>query len=349
MSAEKKIPPPLPSGHYAPTIQNRPEQYSPMLQGPGTNKLVNISTRKDAFNIDPITNIATLKDGDLTVFIDTYSSVTGGLRVSARKLLDACTIILTKQTDYRGNIEPRAKVIISLEDFMTLCGIPKTKASKDETRKRVKEDLETLYRVSFEWKETDGKGYNDFAKMRLCTEIGIKNGNIILGFSPSVAEYLQSAYLMQYPNILFQLNARNPNLWPIGRKLALHNSIDNNRETGTANTLSVRSLLESAPDIPKYEEVMQGNKNVTDRIIKPLELCLDQLIEENFLSEWTYWNARNIELTYEQLLIMDYQTFISSYIHFAIAMESPDQTSRLKAKETKPIKKKNIRKKIPSG
>lgn len=70
-----------------------------------------------------------------------------------------------------------------------------------------------------------------------------------------MANYLNQAYIMQYPLELLAISECNPNAYPIARKLALHHSIDNNHKKGTANIISVAKLLESAPEIPSIEVV----------------------------------------------------------------------------------------------
>lgn len=343
---KKDTPPPsVAIAHYVPHAeQGQTEYYSPMLQGPATNAFAHISSRDEAYTIDQITGKATLENEDIKVFIggieSRYEDLAGKARPSARKLLDAMAIKLTGQTDYQGRLVPQQRVVFPLEDYMRLCGMKITKTAKDEARKRIREDLTILYETSVEW-EGKGQQKGEFLKSRICSSVGdIKGGNIYFTFALDVAEYLQKAYLMQYPNILFRLDTRNKNLWVIGRKLALHNSIDKNRTTGTANTLSVASLLKAAPDIPSHEEVNKTGRQYTQRIIKPLEACLDQLVEVGFLSEWTYWNARNAPLTDGQLNALDYETFIASYVHFTMATEPPDQTPRLEAKKARPVRKK---------
>lgn len=331
------IPPTIQTPHR----QDAPEHYSPMLQGPGTNKLVNIPTRKDAFTVDLITGTAALKDGDLEVFIEAYNMV-NGLRTSAKKLFDACAIALTRQTNYRGDDDPNPQIIISLKEYMDLCGVPDTKPSRDKARRIIEQDLKTLLKSHIGWKEQAGnKKAKDFLDMNVCTEVGIQNGNILFQFSPRLAKYLQHAYVMQYPHALFQLDSRNPNLWTMGRKLALHNSMDSNRTAGTANTISVRSLLESAPEIPTHEKVMAGDRNLNKNIITPFEKCLDTLVAKGVLKEWTYWNSRNKTLTDKQLAKLPYDVFIDVYVHFIFVHDLPDQTKRLAARAKKTGRPKN--------
>lgn len=307
---------------------NTPKFIS-MLNGTATNRLTNISTLSNPPKLDAYTKTATIEQGTLKVFIDSYSELTGGLRTSTHKLLDACTLALTQQNNYRdknGTLNPC--VTIPLERFMELCGIPLTKPSKDKTRRKVKEDLETLYHISLEWTETSGNKTRDFAKMRLCDKVALVRGNIVFSFSPDMARYLTNAYLMQYPIELLKVDERNPNAYPVGRKLLLHNSIDNNKRKGTANILSVKSILEVCPDIPTYEQVLATGRQLEQRIRTPFEIALNS--HSSFI-RWEYCNSKGVPLTEEQLQATDYSTFINLYIKFDV-LGVPDQTARLEAR-----------------
>lgn len=288
--------------------------YIAMLNGTATNQLTNINTNAIPPTIDIITGNATIEQGTLKVFIDKYSKLKG-VRTSTLKLLDTCTMYLTKQNTYRGNNEKiNTTVIIPLEQYMSLCGIPLTKSSKDKTRRKVKEDLETLFHMSLEWTEASGKKIKDFAKMRICDKIAIVRGNINFNFSKDMAGYLTDAYIMQYPMELLKVDERNSNLYPLGRKLLLHYSINNNRKKGTSNIISVKALLEVCPDIPTYEEVFKLNRNIDQRIKTPLEKALDAL---KFIN-WEYSNSKGVPLTEEQILSTDYKTFEKLYIKFNV-------------------------------
>ena len=317
------------SPSITPTDTAEPKPFTAMLNGTATNKLTNISTRSNPPIIDAITGNATIEQGTLKVFIDKYSELTGGLRTSTHKLLDACTIELTRQNNYRGKDEKlNPLVTIPLEHFMELCGIPLTKPSKDKARRKVKEDLDTLYHISLEWTETSGKKTKDFAKMRVCDKVALVRGNIVFSFSLDMARYLTNAYLMQYPMDLLKVDERNPNTYHIGKKLLLHNSIDNNQRKGTAHILSVKSLLEVCPDIPTYEQVLATDRAIDRRIKAPFETALNSL--SSFI-RWEYCNSKGIPLTEEQLTSTDYGTFEKLFIRFEVIGE-PDQTARLEAR-----------------
>ena len=311
-----------------PADATEPKPFTAMLNGTATNQLTSISTRSNPPIVDAITGNATIEQGTLKVFIDSYSELTGGLRTSTHKLLDALTIVLTQQNNYRGADERINPLVeLSQERFMELCGIPITKPSKDKNRRRVKEDLETLYHISMEWTEQSGRKVKDFAKMRLCDKIAFVRGKIYFSFSQDMAKYLTNAYIMQYPVELLKIDERNPSSYHIGKKLLLHNSIDNNKRKGTANILSVKSLLEVCPDIPTYEQVLATGRQFDQRIKTPFETALNAL---PFI-RWEYSNSKGVALTEEQLQATDFNTFIKLYIKFE-AIGVPDQTARLEAR-----------------
>jgi hypothetical protein len=323
----KKVP-----THFMPIPERRPS-FSPMLQGTGPNRLTQISTRNADQPVDAITGLATITNGNLTVFIEKYNSLAGGLRISTHKLLDACTIALTAQNNYRKMLIPKTLVTIPLEDYMHRCGIPMTKSSKDKTRRKVKEDLETLFNTSIEWTEPSGKQTRDFAKMRICDMVGIKGGNILMNFSHALAQYLIDSYIMQYSLELFKVDDRNPNTYYLGKKLLQHHSIDNNQKRGTANIISVRAALDSMPEIPTYKKVKRIGRQVEQRIISPFENTLNTL-SGTVLTSWEYCNSKGTPLTDEQLKDFDYFVFIDCYINFEV-LNAPAQTARLLAKAEK--------------
>jgi len=309
--------------HFAPATEQEKPPFAPMLQGMGTNKLSQISTRSATPTVDAITGVATIAAGDFKVFIEQYNTLAGGLRISTHKLLDACSIALTSQSHYRGTGELNTVVSIPLEDYMTMCGTPVTKPSKDKTRRRVHEDLETLYNLSIEWKEKSGKNTRDYQKMRVITSHGIQRGMIIVGFSPELADYLTHAYIMQYPTALLKVDERNPNSYHVGRKLLLHHSIENNRRRGTANLISVSILLEACPNIPSYTDVMRGDRHVDQQIVTPLENALNAL---PFIT-WEYSNAKGVALSENQLKKGSFADFITLYIHFTVK-DLPDHSGK---------------------
>lgn len=306
--------------HFIPEAnQNR---FSSMLQGKGTNKLTQISMKKTDPDVDGITGLAILTDGFFTVFIDKYNELTDGLRLSTHKLFDVFTIALTAQNTYRTTGALETTVTIPLDEYMRKCGIPQTKASKDKTRRRVKEDLDILYNTSIEWSEPSGKEIKDYMKMRIITAQGIKNGKIIVSFSPEIVRYLTNAYIMQYPEGILKISEKNTNSYYLGKKLLLHHSINNNKLKGTANIISVRALLEATPELPDYEEISKADRHLSRRIIEPFERDMNAL---SSILAWEYCNSGGEPLTDEQVNDFNYSAFIKRYVVFEVLGEDEQE------------------------
>ena len=297
--------------------------FNPMFQGPGTNRLAQLGARRPAAEVNPVTGEAVITKGDLTVFIDRWNSQAGsGLRVSTFKLLDVCALALTAVNPHRPGpgLAPRTSVSIDLDDYLDICGIPDTKPSKDKTRRKVKEDLEILFNLSLEWSEPRGGQTADYAKMRLITSQGLKNGRILVNFSPEMAAYLTGAYVMQYPMAVLKIDERGSAAYHFGRKLALHHSMEANQAGGTANLISVKSLLACAPDIPSPEEVAASGRQFEQRIQTPFVKALEAL--ESFI-RWEFANAKGQPLADGQLDDFRYAVFIESYLKFEIKGSDP--------------------------
>lgn len=303
------------AGHFLPQPPITPSYFS-MLQGPGTNKLTQISLKRKVPPVDPITGTATISYGNLTVSIENFIKLAaGGPRVSTYKLFDLCAIALTQLNSYRTSSDPKTVVVITLDDYMEHFGIPMTKPSRDKARRRVKEDLDFLFNMSMSWQEGSGKEARDY-KTRIIAAREIQNSKIFVEFSLGMATYLTNAYIMSYPSALFKTDDRIPSAYHIGKKLALHYSMTNNQRKGTANLISVKSLLDAAPDIPSYKEVMEKDRHLSQRIIAPFEKALNSL--PAFLADWRYVGPKGAPLADEQKENFDYSVFIESYIQFEL-------------------------------
>lgn len=293
--------------------------FNPMFQGPGTNRLAQLGSRRPLPEVNPVTGEAIITKGDLRVFIDKWNSsqAGSGLKISTLKLLDICALALTAINTHRpGSARPpKTSVSIDLDEYMRICGIPATKPSKDKARRKVKEDLEILFNISLEWSEPLGGKTADYAKMRIITSQGIKNGRILVNFSPEMGAYLTGAYVMQYPMAVLKIDERNSSAYHFGRKLALHHSMESNQAGGTANIISVKSLLSSAPDIPPHQEVAAAGRQFEQRIQNPFNRTMEAL--EGFI-DWEFCNSKGQPLDEDQINDFKYSVFIDCYIKFEI-------------------------------
>ncbi|WP_332060223.1 RepB family plasmid replication initiator protein [Streptococcus canis] len=316
--------------------------FAPMLNGTATNALAIIGRNAEPTRINPLAdNEATIENGDFKVFIEKYSNKKS-LKVGVVKLLDLLAVELTKLNHYRAK-DPntlQTTVTFSLDDYMTYLGIENidNPNTRKDARKRLKEALDTLYSISLEWEEKSGDKVKNYAKMRICEAQGISRGIASFTFTTSMAHYLNQSYIMQYPLDLLAIGERNPNAYPVARKLALHHSIDNNHKKGTANIISVAKLLESAPEIPTIEAVRAVNGSWGERIKDKLEKALDAVGDT---ISWEYSNSKGVPLTDKQIELSDYETFIKLFIKFDIK-GAPDPTKRLEEKQRKATARKKV-------
>ena len=310
-----------------PTVPETPEHeeapiYRPMLHGPGLDSLAQISTRETPEQ-DKIIDTAVYTGPNYRFTMIEYSEILGnGLRVSTQKLLDALVMDLTLKNN-RGSRPKTTTAIIDLEEYMRRCGKDINKSNKDKERRKIKEDLDALYRLSLEWKERTGNqaggadkaGSKNFVKMRICTTIGIiKNSQIVVNFTPEIAEYLTNSYIMWYPANLLKTDDRNPCTYHIGRKLLIHHNNLNNQKGGTASIISVKALLDSTRDIPSEAEV--SGRHFYQCRIKPLLKALDALVEKEVLKKWELCNAKMKPLSKSQQDRKGYKATLDRYVFF---------------------------------
>lgn len=342
------------------------EAFLPMVQGAATNRFRATATKNIV--IDRNGN-AMIEEEGFKAFFKDYAKLKGGLSVGAKKMLDAGALALTAQNHFRAKQGQHINtaVAIALEEYGRLRGFgitPRQTSTPEEEeaekkrltnvmheiRKRANAELAVLYSLSLSWTEP-GKKQADYTDVRMLQSKGIRGGYINMRFSEDIANYLTHAYIMQYPTALQAIDERNPRTYNVGWKLALHHSMDNNRAKGTANIISVTSLLDACGDMPSFEDIQASkNRGHWERLIKdPLEKALDAAQSSGVIVSWEYCYSKGIPLDDGQVTISDYQTFIALYVHFEM-MEEPDQSERLqrKAERIEAAEKKRPRKKAAS-
>jgi hypothetical protein len=210
-----------------------------------------------------------------------------------------------------------------------------------ELKKSVKRDLTDLSNIAWSGTVSNGKNKGDYRFMRIISSHSIRKGIIEVNFDVKAAEYFVKSYVMQYPIALLKHDNRKPNSYVIGRKLAFHNSNDNNHAAGTDCTLSVKSLLAAAAEIPTIEEIKSRNqRNWKDKIKKPLETALNENIAVGLLTAWEYRDPRTgTTYTTEKAQALTWAQYEKLMVDFIIA-NAPDQAERRAANEAKKQKAK---------
>jgi hypothetical protein len=295
--AKNKGAPILPLNIQPPDLDHSGDFHT-IRQGAATNALAKVSSRGAL--IDTVTGTAIMRRGAYSAIITKYNEMRAGLRTSTAQLLDALYLALTR-TSARSPI-----VTISIRDFMALRGLKNYK----EAYHQITDDLELIKRMSLGFTGKGGHGSRDFLDVNICDSKGIENGVIIVKFTDTFFQVIRGYSVMHYPAQLFRLSGkRNPHSYPLLHKLAEHKRM--NRHKKNENIISVRALLEAAPDIPTAEEVMRTTRHLNARIIEPFVRDLDALAET---LTWEYCHSNGAPLTKEEVENQNYALIITLMI-----------------------------------
>ena len=324
--------------------------FLPMLNGAPSNDIMQLTIKgmtPDSFSKKAVFET---KDGR-KITIEHFDKLQGVLSTSAKKILDTALLYLTSDNYYKtGRKGLTPTVEIPLIEYGEACGYqltPQTMNTAEEQtaenrrvqerikelKKNVRRDLHDIADIVWTGEETKGRNKGDYAEMRIISSHSIRNGLIRVNFDVDAAAYFVKAYVMQYPTALLKHDNRKPNAYVIGRKIAFHNSLDNNAAAGTNNTLSVKSLLADAPEIPTIEDIKaRGQRNWKDKIKKPLEIALDENISVGLISKWEYRDpTTGATYTAETAQPMTWAQYYRLKVDF-IMVDPPDQSKRRAAR-----------------
>ena len=310
------------------------EPYLYMSQNNATNdfnKTARLSPKKGI--LQQWGEMLTYQQGNLIIEIPHYDQLlenssigkSGELNTPTKKILDIATIIFSN-----NGHDPSIR--FSLDDYMKLCGL----TDKKEARKQVNAALEVLFDVSISYDDSKNKNKSrNYRDMRLVDDKGIKNGIVYLHIAHGFSEMLADCPVMPYPIAMLKTSVgrEHRNSYYIARKMAEHKNMNVGKRN--ENIISVRALLEAAPYLPTVDEVRNSNsRSITDRIINPFLADLDEAcISLGIGSEgYDLHYAGGAEIPDDELLKLDYETFINAYVRFDELPDYPDQTKRLEAK-----------------
>ena len=350
-----------------PTSQLLLQRYLPMLNGYPTNDLVPMSPK--GLEVDSFTHKATFTRGGRTITIQDITQLVGAIGTPAKKLMDTGVAYLTATNIYRADrVNPTAT--IDLMDYWRAQGLqvdPQPMETEEEQRKEqkrvryyieylkdgLKADLDNL--MGLEWSgQGTGRNRGDYARYKFVSSYRVRGTTLSINFDIDIARYLIQSYEMQWPTALLLHDNRDQNGYAIGRKLALHHSMDSNAAAGTDCTISVRALLEEAPDITTIEELRKkGRRDWKKQIKEKLEQALNKNISPApLLERWEYRSpSTGTRYTPETAAALSWDEYITLMVDFTMA-EEPDQEARRAARaaekveaqvEAPPVKKKRGR------
>lgn len=330
--------------HIRPASESLLEkEFYPMPTGVLSSLFASM-TLKDA-ELDARTHTATIRRGNGTLTIEHFENLMGGLGTSAQKILDTAKAHLVNQNFYRGN-DVNPTVEIPLLEYGIATNYVKdirqmaTKEEQAEENKRIatrlknlkksiKKDLTDIEVVSADYTEVRGKNRQDYGKIRIISSHAIRGGMIRINFDIDAARYFMNTPQTYMPRVLLLHDNKNPNSYPIGRKLAEHNNMDSNWARGTNCTLSVKSLLEAAREIPTIEELQARKaRNWRDKIKKKLEAALDDNVAIGYLKKWEYRDpATGKRYNAEKANALTWAAYSRLMVDY-VPIISPDQEER---------------------
>ena len=332
---------------------------APIAQGAGYNAFQYATEKNSEVDKDEYTLTMTRKKAGLKVTLTNYNELVARWRPSAKKLFDFTVIRLTEQNHFpAGYMANQAGVIdykkdnpninrvirFTLAEWQAAQGTPMTKSSEDETRERVKADLQTILYTTLEWEEVtkrtgrkpkaatvvnpDGttsevkpvqtpRKRRHWKGVNLATSAELKDNQIEIAITPEMANYLLNSYITQYPTGLLTLDDRNPNAYAIGRKLAEHYYNESNRRNNRNSLLSVAALLECT-DLPTAEYVKANAKGDYKRLIIAPFLAALKATEKAIGLQWSFANAGGNPIQPNQHPESKIKDFADVYILFSL-------------------------------
>lgn len=219
---------------------------------------------------------------------------------------------------------------------------------KQFSMKLQNEILTALSNINIQIVYSGGKGKDkryDNIKTNLgggTTKVSISDDLIWFKINPDFAQYINTRNLTRYHEKMLYL--QNPTAFYICGKLLRHYFKDGNRQRGANNTLRIKTLLESCPDlIPSYEESEAADRGHWRRNIQDkLEGALAEIEAAGIFKCRYKYKGGDKALTSDKAR-MTYGEWSLLYIQFDLIPEEPDQTDRLEHKRARLEKAKEKR------
>ncbi|MDO5559699.1 MAG: hypothetical protein Q4F95_08890 [Oscillospiraceae bacterium] len=267
--------------------------FSIMRQSTATNKLATLKTADSIADADESDRLK-IENGNLQVTLENFSTLGKGIKTTTHRLVDAIIVRFTET----GSKD--STVFLSLDEYMKLCGLKNLK----EIRKQVNSELKLLSNMKVTFNKSSNHEQS-FSDIRICESVEIKNNIICFRFGQEFFRILKGMPVMPYPMKLFNLNnKRNPNSYYFLKKIAEHKKMNYFKKN--SDTLSVKTLLESTPELPSYDEVVNGDRAVARRIIEPFERDMNELAD---VLTWEYCHTNGTVLSDDELDNFSYHIF----------------------------------------
>lgn len=323
------------------------DQFYSFYSAAFTNEIAKFSEKRAS--IKAIEDYAVINADQGTLKIIDYSTLKGKKpNTLAKKLLDICTLKVSQTLVHGATFPNTRSASFTVEELAELTNQPlETDRQREKFIERIYSSLTQLKHLY--WQQSNKKKIKKFSdflynEIVLVESTGKYNKNTFyLLFSESAARILAiSPVCESFPTNLFKAESRYSNAYEIGRKLISHTNIYNNRIKGNNCTLSVKKIIENT-SIPTFEEIIeiQKRRDWKEKIKKPLERDLNNLLAVGVLSRWEYRDPKGNTYTSEQandLNAIEYQELM---MDFSVCYSDEEQSKRLISEEKHINKAKN--------
>ncbi|MFR9092869.1 hypothetical protein [Ruminococcus bicirculans (ex Wegman et al. 2014)] len=233
------------------------------------NKAINAlpALFKTNLQIDVLGN-ATGDANGVNFIIDGYASNAEGLKAQTYMLNDA---LLIKYTQTRSQT-----IELPLKEYAEMRGLTgKTKDQLKNLRKEVVSALSLLASISYQCKERVKGKMVDSGLIRINGGTAIvKNGVIRWNYNTDLIPWLERLPPMDYSRETLTADPRT-NQYFFSRYIDQNYRVNEGRER--VSTISIKTLLSKAQNLPTIEEVRKGRHSPKARIIQPFFRDLDNI------------------------------------------------------------------------
>jgi len=293
---------------------NRTTPLSLMFSGKATNVLARARTKG---KFDPATRAITIEG--VNIFSPESVQKIG---VGTAKIFRYAVAEFTKRNHQNATGDKiNVRIFLDVEDFAIANGIAiNSESAMKNFRFKLKKSLEILRYSGISWTEKIKGQPRSYSGMNYIGKYELKSNSLMIEFTISMAEYLTSLPLLNYPRSLYKLDDRDFNAFAIGEAMCIHYSQDNNVIRQTEGKLRVETLLKYT-SFPTYDELKKHGWSWEAHVKEHFEKALDHLTQCDFLKDWKYCHDGGIEITDEEMkagIINSYEKFISLIIKFEL-------------------------------
>ena len=302
--------------------QNATLALVPLNKGMSALALINNGTQ----DIDKRTKKGKITVGDVTFEIS--EGYKGKVSTAAIMLND-----FFLQESYRAG---STSIAVPLRDLAVIKKRSTSKQAILKLRNEVLEQMEELKPLGYRCRERIGGKWKEAGRIDLNGGTAVIIGGVIYwNFNQDLFKQFSLYAPTDYPRELWSVDPRT-NQFFFGRYIAQNRRLNEGKPG--RDRIPIKTLISKTPNLPSYDEVMKGNRNVSDRIIKKTFADLDAL-ESLYYDVYTA-DGKRVDNPED----MDYQTFIAAYIEIDYS-DYPQHTKRVEQRQKRQKKLKEAKEK----